>query len=106
MKITLQFDWSNHQHTFWQVIRTTDHYNDVEIIFCDLCNRAANQSDIPINKHFKHPKGCKCYWCVYCNCPKLQEREKQRTAVIEYKPEPHTDVNPNENICCDIGDDD
>ncbi len=76
MEIQLKLDWPNHQHVFTQVVKTTDHYNDVEINYCLLCNQAASQSGISRNKHFEHPKGCKCYWCVYCDCSKLLEREK------------------------------
>ena len=77
MEVTLKIDWPNHRHGFQQVIVTTDHYNDVEINFCGLCDEAAKQSGIPDNKHFEHPKGCKCYWCIYCKCSKLLKREKQ-----------------------------
>lgn len=76
MEVSLKIDWPNHQHVFQQVIRARDHYNDVEINFCSLCDEAAKQSNISINRHFEHPKGCRCYWCAYCNCPKLQDREK------------------------------
>lgn len=75
MEVILKLDWPNHEHNFLQVIRTTDHYNDVEINFCTLCDQMASQSDIPTKRHFEHPKGCKCYWCVYCDCDKLRARE-------------------------------
>ena len=42
------------------------------------------------------------YLCNHWACHNCQ----WKTAVFEYKPEPLTGVNPNENICCDIGDDD
>lgn len=77
MEVALKLDWSNHQHVFQQVMHTSDHYYDTEINFCVLCNKAASQSRTPTNKHFEHPKGCKCFWCVYCECPELVERERQ-----------------------------
>ncbi len=76
MEVTIKLDWPNHEHQFTQTIKTTDHYNDVEINHCVLCDRAASASGIPTKKHFEHPKGCKCYWCVYCDCPELIAREK------------------------------
>lgn len=42
------------------------------------------------------------YLCNHWACKDCQ----WKTAIREYKPEPRTDINPNENICCDIGDDD
>ncbi len=24
----------------------------------------------------EHPRGCECYWCVYCDCPELIKREQ------------------------------
>ena len=76
MEVTVKLDWPNHEHVFTQTTRTTDHYNDVEINHCVLCDRASAASGITTREHHKHPKGCKCYWCVYCNCDKLQERER------------------------------
>jgi hypothetical protein len=75
MEVALKLDWSNHEHAMTQVVKTTDHYNDVEINYCHLCNEMASQSGIPTKKHYEHPKGCKCYWCVYCDCPELVKRE-------------------------------
>jgi hypothetical protein len=76
MEVTLKLDWPNHQHIFKQSTRTTDHYCDYEINHCTLCDMAADDSGIPENRHYEHPKGCKCYWCIYCRCSKLEEREK------------------------------
>ena len=42
------------------------------------------------------------YLCTRWVCHNCQ----WKTAVFEYKPKPRTDINSNENICCDIGDDD
>lgn len=42
------------------------------------------------------------YLCNHWECHDC----RWKTAVLEYKPEPLKGVNPNENICCDIGDDD
>jgi len=75
MEVALKFDWPNHEHFYQRIILTRDHYGDVEIIFCRICDQAASQSGIPGNRHFEHPKGCRCYWCAYCRCPKLLERE-------------------------------
>ena len=75
MEVTLKLDWPDHEHFFYTVTITQDHYNDIEFKACRLCDEAASQSGISSNKHFEHPRGCKCYWCVYCQCPKLLERE-------------------------------
>lgn len=74
--ITKHLDWSNHQHSFRTIIHTSDHYYEESVTYCILCNEMAIQSGIPDNRHFEHPKGCKCHWCVYCLCSKLCEREK------------------------------
>lgn len=76
MEVALKLNWPDHLHFFTHVIRTTDHHHHTEINYCRLCNQAAGQSGILTNRHFEHPKGCKCYWCVYCRCPQLLEREK------------------------------
>lgn len=76
MQLTITLDWPNHEHVFTTTVRTTDHYNDVEINHCTLCDRAAKTSGIQVHEHYKHPKGCKCYWCIYCNCAELVAREK------------------------------
>lgn len=75
MEVVLKIDWPNHQHTFKTHIVTLDHYVDEAVKFCTLCEEIANQSGIPTRQHYKHPKGCKCYWCVYCTCPELYKRE-------------------------------
>lgn len=76
MEATLTFDWANHQHLMYTAIVTHDHYYDEEVTACRLCDRASAQSGIPTNKHFTHPKGCKCYWCAYCKCNELRKREE------------------------------
>lgn len=75
MEVAVKLDWPNHQHVFRTLIVTRDHYYDEELIYCIICDKAAKQSNIPHNKHFEHPKGCKCYWCVYCECDNLRKRE-------------------------------
>lgn len=76
MEVTLKFDWPNHLHFFVNSQDPPDHYIEAEINFCRLCDAAAKQSGIPIDRHFEHPKGCKCYWCVSYKCSELRKRKE------------------------------
>ena len=76
MEVTVTLDWPNHQHVFKDSTRTRDHYYDYTITHCVLCDKAAEASGISTKEHHKHPKGCKCYWCIYCPCTELVAREK------------------------------
>ena len=76
MEIVLKFDWANHGHIFKLVTRRGgDSYTDTADEICRICEVAARQSGIPTNEHYKHPKGCKCYWCVFCICHEVYVRE-------------------------------
>lgn len=70
--------WIDHDHEFITTTITRDHYYDYDVKFCVTCDAEAGKSGIPSNKHFEHPKGCKCYWCVWCDCDKLRQREAVR----------------------------
>lgn len=76
--VTMQFDWANHRHILeMTTCRGSDHYSgDREGEVCSLCQEAANQSGIPHKEHFKHPRDCKCFQCVFCKCSKVNERDK------------------------------
>lgn len=73
--LNVPIDWQNHQHQIHQTIKTSDHYNDEEINHCLICDSLAANSGIPTREHYKHPKGCLCYWCVYCVCNEVRKRE-------------------------------
>ena len=62
MEVAVKMDWPNHEHQFHQIIKTTDHYNDEVVNYCLICDQMVSQSGIPTDRHFEHPKGCKCYW--------------------------------------------
>lgn len=72
---TISVSW-DHVHNFTTTIITRDHYYDYEVKYCLVCDQLATASGIPTNKHFRHPKGCKCYWCVWCLCSELNARER------------------------------
>ncbi len=78
-KITKTIDWANHGHFFCEVpARGGGCYSDMDDVkVCHWCEGAANASTIPNNKHYEHPKGCQCYYCVECKCEDLRKREKE-----------------------------
>lgn len=75
--MNMELDWENHQHALTLTIKTVDHYNDYEINHCILCDAAAAASKVPTKEHWKHPKGCRCYWCEWCRCPEVEKRDKR-----------------------------
>lgn len=74
------FKWAAHTHVFTLRTYSSGCYHSVEDEVCMICDQAAGQSGMPKKEHFKHPKGCHCYWCVFCRCAKLYERENAEAA--------------------------
>ena len=78
MKATLKLYWSNHQHDLVTVTPKIDNFKRVLFSFCLRCDSVAKQSGISDYEYFKHPRGCRCYWCSFnCENPKLLERERR-----------------------------
>ena len=69
--------YAEHIHEFITSIVTRDHYYDYEVEHCVICDNEASKLGLPTNRHFEHPKGCKCYWCVWCVCDGVVKREAQ-----------------------------
>lgn len=80
MKVSIEFDWEAHTHVMVSAMcGGGDHYSgDVERDVCVWCEAAASKSGIAVKEHFKHPKGCKCYWCVFCECQEVLQRESSK----------------------------
>lgn len=76
--VTMQFDWASHTHILkYAADRGSDCYSGiVDGEACVLCNEASRQAGLPEKEHFKHPKGCQCYWCVFCKCPEVTKRDR------------------------------
>ena len=77
-KVEFHFEWETHRHILTKrTYKSWHHHSDDEIAdVCILCDIAAEKSNIPTVRHFEHPEGCKCYWCVFCVCEKTKERER------------------------------
>lgn len=81
MEITVKYAWENHVHQLEEAWYKSGCYSDYCDQVCKICNLAASQSGIPNKEHAKHPNGCKCYWCIFCRCSAVIDRDKEAVAL-------------------------
>lgn len=80
---TTKFLWEAHKHQFvkrhWRGSSCYSDGRDANV--CTLCDAARKEMDppgeaFPEKQHHRHPRGCRCYWCVFCRCREVEERDK------------------------------